>query len=89
MGEFGLPGGAELVIILGVVGITGGLYVYPLWKLCERLGRPGALSLLYFVPLGLPVLLFMLAFGDPASTPSRLATRGRPDDEDRDLSAFE
>jgi hypothetical protein len=89
MAAFGLPGAAEVPIILVVIGITAGLYIYPLWRLCERLGRPGALSLLYLVPLGLPVLLFMLAFGDPTPAAPRVAHRAPPDDEDGDLGGFE
>jgi hypothetical protein len=62
MAAFGLPGASEWLIILVVVGISGALYVFPLWRICERLGRSGALSLIYFVPFGLIVLLFILAF---------------------------
>jgi len=62
MNEFGLPGGAEWLIILGIVGMTWGV-VYPLWRICTRLGYPGYLALLYFVPLGFIILLWVLAFG--------------------------
>jgi hypothetical protein len=63
---FGLPGGSfEFVILLAVFALGVAVYIFPMWRICERLGRPGAMSLLYLVPLGEVILLYMLAFGSP------------------------
>jgi hypothetical protein len=53
-------------MILAVFAVpTVALMVYPLWRICERLGRPGYLSLLTLVPFGFIVLLWVLALSDP------------------------
>jgi hypothetical protein len=77
----GLLGGSiELLILLVIFAVFGAAYVIPLWRICERLGRPGALSLLFFVPLGEVALLYLLAFAGasndtppPPPPPARLA----------------
>lgn len=45
------------------------LLVIPLWRICERLGFPGVLSLLALVPLLNVGLLYFLAFSKPQRGP--------------------
>jgi hypothetical protein len=52
----------ELLVILVVAALT----VVPTWRLCERGGIAPAWALVCVVPLGLIVLLWVLAFRAPA-----------------------
>jgi len=49
-----------LVIILIVVAIT----IIPYWKIYQRTGQSGAMSLLQLIPLVNIIMLYILAFGD-------------------------
>lgn len=54
--------GSVWMILIGI------LLVIPFWRLCQRLGFPGALSLLVLVPLANIFLIYFLAFSRwPAS----------------------
>lgn len=44
--------------------LIAALVVIPMWRICERLGYPGALSLLALVPILNLGLLYFLAFND-------------------------
>jgi len=60
-----VPGTAEMVVILfvlGVAAIGALLTVIPFWKICTKAGFPGPLSLLMLVPVASIVLLFYIAF---------------------------
>lgn len=48
-------------VILPVIGLV---ILVPLWKIVSRLGYPGLVSLLFFVPLANIVFLYYLAFAD-------------------------
>jgi len=53
------------LIVLGIilaVFFAVLITVIPFWKICEKAGFPGALSLLMLVPFGNLVLPFYLAF---------------------------
>ena len=70
------PGIAELLIVVGVIGMVVGaavlLTVIPVWRICAKAGFAGALSLLMLVPVANYVLLFYLAFAEwPALTEKR------------------
>jgi hypothetical protein len=69
---FGLGPQESLFLLVGSV-----LLVWPLWRVCSRAGFPGALALLAIIPLGLIVLLFVLAF---AEWPARQRTLRPPDE---------
>jgi hypothetical protein len=69
---FGLGPQESLFLLVGSV-----LLVWPLWRVCSRAGFPGALALLAIIPLGLIVLLFVLAF---AEWPARQRTPRPPDE---------
>jgi hypothetical protein len=82
---FGLGPAEVLVLVVGLV-----LLVWPLWRVCSRAGFPGALALLALIPVGLIVLLFVLAFAEwpalrrTARQPDEVAERGAPADRPRD-----
>lgn len=42
------------------------LVVFPFWRICQRLGYPGVLSVLILIPLVNLGLLYFLAFNEPA-----------------------
>ena len=72
---------AVLLYLLFVVGMLT-LIVLVVWKLTAKTGYPGALGLLYFVPVANLVFLLILAFGEwpihreLRSLKSMLPTRG-------------
>lgn len=45
--------------------LIAALVVIPLWRICDKLGFPGVLSLLALVPLLNVGLLYFLAFSEP------------------------
>ncbi len=47
------------------------LVVVPMWRICERLGYPGVLSVLSLVPLLNLGLLYFLAFSEPTEPPKQ------------------
>lgn len=49
--------------------LIAALVVIPMWRICERLGFPGVLSLLVLVPLLNLGLLYFLAFSEPSESP--------------------
>ncbi len=49
--------------------VIAALVVIPLWRICEKLGFPGVLSLLALVPLLNVGLLYFLAFSEPQRGP--------------------
>jgi len=49
-----------LAVVLGVLIFTG----FIAWRITARTGHPGALGLLYFVPIANLVFLLILAFGE-------------------------
>jgi hypothetical protein len=62
MGNLGMP---ELLVILAVVVIAGGLLtVVPFWFIFRKAGYHPALSLLMMVPFVDIVMKFFLAFSD-------------------------
>jgi hypothetical protein len=80
---FGLGPAEFLVVVVALV-----LVVWPLWRVCSRAGFPGPLALVALIPLGLIVLLFVLAFAEwpamrrrprqPAELDVEAATADRP-----------
>ena len=62
---FGMGVGLFLILLylLFVVGMLT-LMVLVVWKLTAKTGYPGALGLLYFVPIANLVFLLILAFGE-------------------------
>lgn len=79
MAIFGLPSGGEEWLIIAIsLALSSVLYVYPLWRICERLGRPGYMALLFFVPFGVIVLLWILALREPPNTAVARAQFGPP-----------
>jgi hypothetical protein len=90
-------GPVELLVLLLLV-----LVVWPLWRVCSRAGFPGPLALVAIIPLGLIVLLFVLAFAEwpalrrwPRQPEGNVSDRGRDDypsdpaDRPRDERFFE
>jgi len=60
-------GANEVLLIMVVLGfILGGLLlaVIPYWRLCQRVGFPGVLSLLMIVPIANIILPFYIAFAE-------------------------
>lgn len=60
----GIPGGWEFVVIFFM---CIPMYILPavaFWRICSRLGFPGALGLLMFVPVANIILLFFIAFAE-------------------------
>lgn len=53
-------GGSNWLWMLVIAAIV----VVPVWRICVRVGYPGALSLLMVVPLANLGLLYFLAFSD-------------------------
>lgn len=51
-----------LALILAPVLLL--IVIIPLWRITSRTGHPGALSLLFLVPVANLVLLYVLAFGE-------------------------
>jgi hypothetical protein len=47
-----------------ITGIVAAIWVFPMWRLLERTGRPGALALLAVFPPFALLLLWVLAFGE-------------------------
>ncbi len=59
MGDgFGMMGGPWMMLVVGV------LVVVPVWRICQKAGYSGWLSLLVFVPLVNLLLLYYLAFAE-------------------------
>jgi hypothetical protein len=54
--------------------LVAALVIIPLWRICEKLGFPGILSVLALVPILNLGLLYFLAFSEPphSNTSSRL-----------------
>ncbi|RUO62072.1 hypothetical protein [Pseudidiomarina insulisalsae] len=42
--------------------IVGAIVVIPVWRICQRIGYPGPLSLLMLIPLANLALLYFIAF---------------------------
>ncbi len=55
-----MMGGAHWLWML----VVAALVVIPVWRICVRIGYPGALSLLMLVPLLNLGLLYFIAFAD-------------------------
>ena len=58
---------ALIILVSFIIPIIGpligmGLFIYIWWLICERLGKPGPLSLLMLVPIANIVLPLYLAF---------------------------
>lgn len=64
VGDMGLPGGPEIVVIMVISVATTLVVVLPFWFICRKAGFPGVLSLLMLVPVANIVLPFYLAFAD-------------------------
>ena len=59
MGDgYGMMGGPWMMLVFGV------LVVVPVWRICQKAGYSGWLSLLVFVPLVNLLLLYYLAFAE-------------------------
>ncbi len=59
MGDgFGMTGGPWMMLVFGV------FVVVPVWRICQKAGYSGWLSLLVFVPLVNLLLLYYLAFAE-------------------------
>ncbi len=59
MGDgYGMMGGPWMMLVVGV------LVVVPVWRICQKAGYSGWLSLLVFVPLVNLLLLYYLAFAE-------------------------
>lgn len=42
--------------------IVGAILIVPTWRICQRIGYPGPLSLLILVPFANIILLYFIAF---------------------------
>lgn len=51
-------GNVELLILAGLAIVM----LIPSWRIVAKTGFPGVLALLFFIPIGNLVLLFVLAF---------------------------
>ena len=60
-------------ILMGLfVSVIGSLLtVLPIWKICDKAGFPGVLSLLMLVPIGNIILPFYIAFARWPALPQR------------------
>lgn len=53
--------GSQEMLILLIIALFYLIPLWPAWKVCEKAGFPGSLSLVVLVPGGIVVLLFVLA----------------------------
>jgi len=61
-----------------IVLVVAFVWVFPIWKILQRTGRPGALALLAIVPLIGLVLLWWIALSRWPSQDGSTATSVRP-----------
>jgi len=54
------------------------LVVFPLWRICEKMGYPGPVSLLMFLPVVNIVMVWVLAMSEWPIERERRALRGQP-----------
>ncbi|HEY4262241.1 MAG TPA: hypothetical protein VGM98_18885 [Schlesneria sp.] len=57
-------GPMELILVLFMLVLLAGVFVWPVWTICTKAGLPPALSLLTLFPFGIVVVLFVLALSD-------------------------
>jgi len=59
-----LFGAGILLFILAIILIVVAISIIPYWKIYQRTGQSGAMSLLQLIPLVNIIMLYVLAFGD-------------------------
>ena len=59
-----MPGGPEMLVIFGIIFVTGFLLAFPSWFICKRAGLSPWMAAIAFIPsgVGIVILLFILAF---------------------------
>jgi len=57
-------GPMELLFVLSIVALVAVAYVLPTWMICAKAGLPPALALLAILPLGIVLVLFILALSE-------------------------
>ncbi|MDB5346380.1 MAG: hypothetical protein JWP89_4757 [Schlesneria sp.] len=57
-------GPMELILVLFMLALTAGVFVWPLWRICTKAGLPPVLSLLSLLPFGIVIVLFVVALSD-------------------------
>ncbi len=57
-------GPMELILVLFMLALLAGVFVWPLWTICSKAGLPPALSLLTLLPFGIVIVLFIVALSD-------------------------
>lgn len=70
-------GPMELILVLFMLALMAGIFVWPLWTICTKAGLPPALSLLTLLPFGIVIVLFVVALSD---WPSLRQKTGSPDE---------